>query len=82
MHYLERKLLENLDCARLGTSVLDTYNNTASGQALIDAWDEGHLKRGDVALQFSIDGAQLHADQPSEAWFHLGNTQSPADHAL
>ena len=67
MHYLERKLVENLDHARLGASELDTYDDTASGQVLINAWDEGHLKRGDVALQFSIDGAQLCADQLSRS---------------
>lgn len=70
-HYLERKLADNLDWVRLGGGMLDLYDNTASGQALIDAWDNGHIKKGDVALQFSIDGAQLHTDRPSEAWFFI-----------
>ena len=71
MHYLERKLAENLDCARLSGGMLNIYDDTASGQALIDAWDKGHIKRGNIALQFSIDSAQLHADRPSEAWFFI-----------
>ena len=72
MHYLERKLVENVDLhARLGGGMLDFYDDTASGQALLDAWTVGHIKRGDVALQFSIDGAQLRADRPSEAWFFI-----------
>jgi hypothetical protein len=72
MHYLERKLTDNLEHTRLnGGSMLDFYDNTASGQALLDTWNVGDLKRGDVALQFSIDGAQLHADRPSEAWFFI-----------
>ena len=71
MHYLERKLEENLDRARLSRGMLDIYDDTVSSQALIDAWDEGHIKRGDIALQFSIDGAQLRADRPSEAWFFI-----------
>ena len=71
MHYLENKLTENLAHARLNGGILDVYDDTASGQALIDAWDEGRFKSGDVALQFSIDGAQLRANRPSEAWFFI-----------
>jgi hypothetical protein len=71
MHYLERKLVDNLEHVRLNRGMLDSYNDTASGQALIDAWGSGDLKRGDVALQFSIDSAQLCADKPSEAWFFI-----------
>ena len=71
MHYLEKRLAEKLDRARLNGGMLDIYDVTASGQALLDAWDKGHIKRGDVALQFSIDGAQLRADRPSEAWFFI-----------
>jgi hypothetical protein len=71
MHYLERKLAANVTSARLGGGMLDFYDNTASGQALLDAWTEGRIKRGNIALQFSIDGAQLRADRPSEAWFFI-----------
>jgi hypothetical protein len=71
MHYLERTLADNVERARLNGGVLDTYDNTASGQALLDAWCDGGLRQGDVALQFSIDGAQLRADRPSEAWFFI-----------
>ena len=72
MHYLERKLADNVDRrTRLGGDMLDFYDDTASGQALLDAWTAGHIGRGDVALQFSIDGAQLRADRPSEAWFFI-----------
>ena len=63
--------MDNLDWARLGGGMLDLYDDTASGKALIDAWDNGHIKKGDIALQFSIDVAQLHADRPSEAWFFI-----------
>ena len=71
MHYMERKLADNVERARLNGGILDNYDNTTSGQALLDAWREGSLKHGDVALQFSIDGAQLRADRPSEAWFFI-----------
>lgn len=71
MHYLKNKLADNLAHVRLSGGILEVYNDTASGQALVDAWDEGHFKRGDVALQFSIDSTQLCADRPSEAWFFI-----------
>jgi len=71
MHYLERTLAANSERARLNGGRLDAYNDTACGQDLIDAWNKGDLRRDDVALQFSIDGAQLRADRPSEAWFFI-----------
>jgi hypothetical protein len=67
MHYLEWKLADNVDHVRLGGGMLCLYNDTASGQALIDAWAVGRIKKGDVTLQFSIDGALLCADRPSKA---------------
>lgn len=51
--------------------MLDIYDDMASGQALLDAWNAGDLKKGDIALQFSIDSALLCADRPSEAWFFI-----------
>jgi hypothetical protein len=47
------------------------YDHTACGQELLDAWCDGCFKKGDIALQFSIDGAQLRHDQQSEAWFFI-----------
>ena len=71
MHYLGEKLEENLAGARLNSGRLNVYDDTSCGQALLDAWDSGDFKKTDVALQFSIDGAQLHPDQPSEAWVFI-----------
>ncbi|KAH9050331.1 hypothetical protein EDB87DRAFT_1696966 [Lactarius vividus] len=71
MHYLEKKLAENSDHARLNRGRLNSYDDIASGQALLDAWNKGDLKRDNVTLQFSIDGAQLRTDRPSEAWFFI-----------
>src|SRR6266702_4656476 len=71
MHYLEQKLAENLNYARLNNDRLDSYDDTACGNALLDAWRAGSFKKSDVALQFSIDGAQLRPDQPSEAWIFI-----------
>jgi hypothetical protein len=71
MHYLKQKLADNAECARINGGFLDVYDNTASGQELLDAYSKGNLKKGDVALQFSIDRAQLRANKPSEAWFFI-----------
>jgi hypothetical protein len=71
MHYLEQKLVDNAESARLNRGFLDVYDDMVSGQDLLDAWSKGSLKKGDVALQFSIDGALLRADKPSEAWFFI-----------
>ncbi|KAH8987488.1 hypothetical protein EDB86DRAFT_2808890, partial [Lactarius hatsudake] len=71
MHYLERKLAENLEAARLGERGLPMYDDTACGRDLLDAWNTGRFRRSDVALQLSIDGVQLRPDQPSEAWVFI-----------
>ena len=71
MHYLEKTLAVNLVTATNNQGVLDVYNDTACGQELLDAWRDGCFKRNDIALQFSIDGAQLRRDQQSEAWVFI-----------
>jgi hypothetical protein len=37
MHYLKRALADNVECARLNGGMLDSYDDTTSGQALLDA---------------------------------------------
>jgi hypothetical protein len=71
MHYLERKLAENLAYACSNSCRLDVFEDTASGQALIDAWGSGVFGKSDIALQLSIDGAQLCPNQPSETWVFI-----------
>jgi hypothetical protein len=73
MHYLERKLADNVERAGLNGGMLDIYDDAASGQALLDAWNKGDFKRGDIALQLSIDGpgAQLRPYRTSEGWFFI-----------
>jgi hypothetical protein len=66
MHYLERMLAQNTDYVQTHGG-LPAYDDTACGQELLDAWNSGSFGRSDIALQFSIDGAHLRPDQPSEA---------------
>ena len=70
MHYLERRLAQNVEYVRTHGE-LPKYDDTACGQELLDAWNSGSFGRSDIALQFSIDGAQLRPDQPSEAWVFI-----------
>ena len=71
MHYLEKTLACNTLYLDTHQGGLDVYDNTACGKDLMDAWRSGAFSSSDVALQFSIDGAQLHPDQPSEAWVFI-----------
>ena len=75
MHYLKRRLAENVDHLQQPGSGgnLETYDNTSCGKELIDAWTKGTFCRSNTALQLSIDGAQLCPDQPSEAWVFIWN---------
>jgi hypothetical protein len=54
-----RNLLITLGAHRPGGGTFKTYDNTACGQELLDAFEDGQFKKTDIALQFSIDGAQL-----------------------
>lgn len=71
MHYLERSLSVNADYARRANGSLGRYDDISCGKDILYAWNSGALKKTDVALQLSIDGAQLRADQPSEAWIFI-----------
>jgi hypothetical protein len=71
MHYLEQKLAENIEKAKLNGGKLPVYDDTACGRDLLDAWNTGCFGKYDIILQLSIDGAQLCADQASEAWIFI-----------
>src|SRR6266404_9785155 len=71
MHYLEKKLACNVLYFDMHQGKLDVYDNTACGDGLMDAWPSGVFCGSDVALQFSINSAQLRPNQPSEAWVFI-----------
>ncbi len=68
MHYLETRLDRNLNYIRCHNNQLDIYDDIACGQELLDVWSSGAFCKSDIALQISIDSAQLRADCASEAW--------------
>ena len=71
MHYLEHKLAQNLETARLNRGTLPVYDDTTCSSDLLNAWQSGHFGKSDIALQLSIDGAQLCHDQASDAWVFI-----------
>ena len=60
MHYLKRKLSENLETLRLNGGNLPVYDNTTCGSNLLNAWSKGRFGKSDIALQLYIDSTQLH----------------------
>ena len=71
MHYLEKRLAELLTAVTGVSGRILVYDDTACGRELLDAWNNGRFGKSDIALQFSIDGAQLRSDQQSEAWVFI-----------
>jgi hypothetical protein len=47
------------------------YNDTACGIHNLNAWRMGLIKKGDVLLQLSLDGAQLYRDKESDCWIFI-----------
>ena len=70
MHYLERRLTELSDYAKTNGQ-LPKYDDTACSKDLLDAWEARRFTKDDIALQLSIDGAQLFQDKESNCWFFI-----------
>ena len=71
MHYLEKRLAKILDYLRTHDSYLGSYDDTACSHDLLRAWSTGRFTKGDIALQLSIDGAQLYCDKASDCWMFI-----------
>ena len=50
---------------------LDKYSDVLHGTDLIQAFREGHIGEDDIALLFSIDGAQLYAKKAFACWIYI-----------
>lgn len=57
--------------ARTGGDETGDYDDIFSGEAYLDAVDDGTIKEHDTLLMFSIDGAQLYQDKKSECWIYI-----------
>ena len=61
----------NVEYAKCNGGQLSKYDDTTCRKELLDAWNAETFQKFDVTLQISIDGTQLHPDQPSEAWVFI-----------
>ena len=50
---------------------LEEYSDVLHGRDLIGAFRDGHIGEDDIALLFSIDGAQLYAKKASACWIYI-----------
>ena len=69
-HYLrieQSRILGEID--RQG--FLDEYSDVLHGSDLIGAFQEGQIGEDNIALLFSIDGAQLYAKKASACWIYI-----------
>ena len=50
---------------------LDKYSDVLHGADMIHAFQDGHVGEHDIALMFSIDGAQLYTYKLSACWIYI-----------
>ena len=71
MHYLEKRLTEISEHLKTHNGKMECYDDTACSHALLQAWVSRQFTKGDIALQLSIDGAQLYRDKASDCWMFI-----------
>ena len=71
MHYLENRLTKIEEHLRTHNGKMESYDDTACSQDLLQAWTSGQFTKDDIALQFSIDSAQLYQDRTSDCWMFI-----------
>jgi hypothetical protein len=77
MHYRDRKTNEILEYARNNGGQIKEYNDTMCGSDYLDAWQAGKIKKGDILLQLSWDGAQLYRDKESDCLIFMFLSHNP-----
>ena len=60
MHYLEKRLTNIEEHLRTHNGEMESYDDTACSQDLLQAWAAGRFTKDDIALQLPIDGTQLY----------------------
>ena len=71
MHYRESKTTKILEHARTHGGEIKEYDDTTCGRDYLDAVRAGKIKKDDVLVQLSIDGAQLYHDKESDCWIFV-----------
>ncbi|KAK1223041.1 hypothetical protein PQX77_014118 [Marasmius sp. AFHP31] len=80
MHYRERETAELLKYAAENQGRIRTYNDTICGKNYLDGVQAGKIRKQDIVLQASQDGAQIYPeDKDSDCWFaiHIIHNLSP-----
>ena len=71
MHYLECITEQILKDIKKNGGIVEEYNDTVCGMHNLNAWHMGQIKKGDVLLQLSLNGAQLYLDKESNCWIFI-----------
>lgn len=71
MHYRERTTDEILEHAQAHGGSIKEYSDTTCGWDYLEAVKMGKIKKDDVLVQLSIDGAQLYHDKESDCWIFV-----------
>jgi hypothetical protein len=71
MKYGENKLQEIVDEALKPGGTQPDFEDWCHGADFLKAFHEGHIKKGDPVLMFSIDGAQLYRSKASDCWIYI-----------
>jgi hypothetical protein len=71
MHYLEKRLAKIEEHLRTHNGEMESYDDMACSQDLLQAWASGRFTKDDITLQLSIDGAQLYRDRTSDCWIFI-----------
>ncbi|KAF8229420.1 hypothetical protein L208DRAFT_1286789, partial [Tricholoma matsutake] len=71
MHYLECNMEQLFKDIEKNGRIVEEYNDTACGMHNLNAWHTGQIKKGDVLLQLSLDGAQLYCNKESDCWIFI-----------
>ena len=71
MHYLEKRLTQITEYLRTHDGKMESYDDTACSRDILQAWHTGRITKVDIALQLSIDGAQLYRDRTSDCWVFI-----------
>jgi hypothetical protein len=71
MHYREQATSEILEYAQMHSGKVKEYYDTTCGRDYLEAVEAGKIKKHDVLVQLSLDGAQLYHDKESDCWIFV-----------
>ncbi len=64
------QLVGNTD-PETGEVVVENYDDFDCGKEIVEAVQRGDIKKDDILLMFSMDGAQLYKGKKSDCWIYI-----------